>query len=211
MSELPRVDTFEYDISEEIKSKGVSIRDIAASSVTIENKPESSSIKNSSVFIILSIIFLFLSIAGIIWYMIFIQNQSKALTNNKIKESLTATIATSSLQNSLPVLNESIGRFVSKMIKTQDGYDLILNDHNQVFSYVVNNENSFAIDCANLFNIEIVSSSTVTFNDITIMNQNMRVLNNASNTLAYAFINSDHLLLSTSTEGIMSMRGAIIK
>lgn len=215
MSDLPVVDTFEYDISQEIKNKGATISDIASAGITIENKPEQTETKNSSVLIIFSIIFLFLSIAGIIWYMLSLQNQNKMPnTKNEVDKNAIATTTTDVnlvLQNIFPSLNENVGWFISKINKSPAGYDLTLDNYSQVFAFIIKNENSFAVDSAKLFNIELTSSSTLTFDDITIMNQNMRILNTGSSSIVYAFINDNHLLLSANTDGILQMRSAIIK
>ena len=215
MSDLPIVDTFEYDISQEIKNKGATISDIASASITIENKPELSETKNSSVLIIFSVIFLFLSIIGVIWYMLSIQNQNKTpVINNTVDKNAIATTTASvslTLQNMFPSLNENVGRFISKINKSSAGYDLTLDNYSQVFAFIIKNENSFAVDSAKLFNIELLDSTTLNFEDTTIMNQNMRVLNTGSSTIIYTFINDNHLLLSTNTEGILQMRSAIIK
>lgn len=211
MSDLPHIETFEYDISEEIKKKEANIGDIASASGTIENKPDRR--KPSSPFlVILSIIFLFLSIAGVIWYMIYVQNQESPISQQvKNLSNLTSATNTSttSLEGALPSLNTNVGRFISKIEKTSTGYDLTISDYAQVFGFVIKNEKLFAVDSAKLFNIEI--SAEDIFSDETISNQNMRVLNTASSTIAYAFVNNNHLILSTSTEGLIKMRNAIIK
>lgn len=210
MSDLHNIETFEYDISDEVKKKEASIGSIASASGNIENKPEPKISKGSTVFIILSIIFLFLSIAGVVWYMMLLSNKNNAPVNTVIKNNISTNTHTD-LQNILPSLDGNIGRFVSKIEITPTGYDLTLTDYKQVFAFVIKNENLLTNDSAKLFNIELSASSTRNFIDKTIMTQNMRVLNNASSTIAYAFINTNHLVLSTSTEGIISMRNAIIK
>jgi hypothetical protein len=48
------------------------------------------------------------------------------------------------------------------------------------------------------------------FSDITISNQNMRVATTAYGTVAYAFIGTQKLVISSSTEGILSLRNNIL-
>lgn len=48
------------------------------------------------------------------------------------------------------------------------------------------------------------------FSDITISNQNMRVATTAYGTVAYAFIGTQKLVISSSTDGILSLRNSIL-
>jgi hypothetical protein len=49
------------------------------------------------------------------------------------------------------------------------------------------------------------------FSDVTINNQNMRVWNHASGTVVYAFVNTKALIISSSTEGILSLRNLALQ
>ncbi len=49
------------------------------------------------------------------------------------------------------------------------------------------------------------------FSDITISNQNMRIAKSQHGTIVYAFIGSQRLVISTSTEGILALRSSLLQ
>lgn len=49
------------------------------------------------------------------------------------------------------------------------------------------------------------------FSDVTISNQNMRIAKSTSGTIVYAFIGSQRLVISTSTEGILALRSSLLQ
>lgn len=49
------------------------------------------------------------------------------------------------------------------------------------------------------------------FSDITISNQNMRVWTSGKNTVVYAFVGNNTVLISNSKEGILALKGAILR
>ncbi len=51
----------------------------------------------------------------------------------------------------------------------------------------------------------------LTFNDITLSNQNMRIAESASSTFVYAFVGASHLIFATSTDAIITLRSAILR
>jgi hypothetical protein len=53
-------------------------------------------------------------------------------------------------------------------------------------------------------------TTTYTFTDVTISNQNMRVAKSVYGTVAYAFIGNQKLVISSSTEGILALRNNIL-
>ena len=52
---------------------------------------------------------------------------------------------------------------------------------------------------------------TYIFSDITISNQNMRIATSAYGTVVYAFIGTQRLVISTSTEGILALRSSVLQ
>jgi hypothetical protein len=55
------------------------------------------------------------------------------------------------------------------------------------------------------------SSLPFIFTDVTRNNQNMRVGTSGSSTIIYAFVNTNTLVISSSTEGILALRGGILR
>lgn len=56
--------------------------------------------------------------------------------------------------------------------------------------------------------VESSLPTTYTFTDVTISNQNMRVATSIYGTVVYAFVNTGTLLISSSTSGILSLKGS---
>ena len=55
------------------------------------------------------------------------------------------------------------------------------------------------------------TTQAFSFKDITINNQNMRIATSASSTVIYAFIGSEALVFSSTTEGILLLRSDILR
>lgn len=53
--------------------------------------------------------------------------------------------------------------------------------------------------------------TSYTFSDITISNQNMRIATSAYGTVVYAFIGTQRLVISSSTEGILALRNNVLQ
>ncbi len=61
--------------------------------------------------------------------------------------------------------------------------------------------------------IEVVDSSTLNqhYSDLTVSNQNMRVYKNGKHTVIYSFVGTSYVLISNTPEGILALRGAILR
>ena len=57
---------------------------------------------------------------------------------------------------------------------------------------------------------EVYFAPPFAFNDITVSNQNMRIATSGSSTVVYAFLGDRALLISTSTQGILSLRSSTL-
>lgn len=54
-------------------------------------------------------------------------------------------------------------------------------------------------------------STDSSFEDVTISNQNMRIWKSATSTVVYAFVNTKTIAIASSTEGILELRGDILR
>lgn len=213
MQELPKIETFEYDITNEIKTKEANIRDIAVSNGTIENKEEDNSRNKNLMLISVSAFLILISVISVIVYFLYSQKQ-ETLPAPKVAQRSANGFKEKDLSSRLPLLYEKVGRFITKGEETPYGFSLSLDNYNEVFAFMLKNENQFSDELSKLLKVNLymsTSSALLSFTDITINNQNMRTLTNGSSTIVYSFLNTEYLLLSTSTEGILSMRSAIIK
>ncbi len=149
---IPKVDTFEHDISDEIRRKEASLTDISAASNNVGNNEPVELPKKPPVFIITLIIFFVLSIAGfgMLGYFYFSDNRTtpiEPVINKKKKEQT----APPNLEKISPALANSIGHVVTSIDKKEKGYVLTITDYPQVFAYMTRNEKEYIEDLAALF------------------------------------------------------------
>ena len=211
--EVPKIETFEYDISDEIKKKEASIGDIASAGGSLENKNLKSGSQKTFLLMAFLLVIILGGAGGLLGYFIYQKKQSQ-ITQDKIKVDIINSTPSVELANNLPIFNQKVGRFVSKMEKNQFGSNLTLNEYSPVFAYVIKNEYSFSKEMSDLLGVALdygTSSGPIIFNDTIVSNQNMRVLTNGTNKLVYAFVGTKHLLLSDTVEGILSMKNLITR
>lgn len=199
-----KIETFEYDIVDELKNKKSDWVDIAKLDETKEVVVVKKTDTGKIILITLSVI-LFIALAIFLMLSLTKPKQVAPLTQENVAPSNTQA----TLQNILPVTNNNVGRFVSSVSLINNGYAIKLSDFSPVYAYVLQNESSFGKELQNIFNIE-QSTSTEPFKDITLANQDMRVLTTENGTVVYAFIGNQALVLSTSTEGILTIRSVIL-
>lgn len=202
----PKIETFEYDIVDELKNKQASLVDIANQGGTIETKKDVDK-KTSINKIILILLSVILVIALIIFLILSLTapKQAPPIT----QESVASSTPQTNLKNILPVTNTNVGRFISSVSQVSSGYAINLSDFSSVYAYVLQNETSFGKELQNVFNITD-STSTSSFKDVTLSNQDMRILSTDTGTVIYAFVGNKGLALSTSTEGILTIRSVIL-
>lgn len=212
MSELPKIETFEGDITNEIRTKEANIRDIAVSNGAIENKEENKTANKNLIMISVSVVLILISTLSVTLY--FMSQEKEVAQPPKVTQKNPSGFREKDLSSKLLFLYSKVGNAISKGEETPYGYILELANYNEVFAFTLKNETAFSKELADLLKVNIESSTTTpwpTFNDVTISNQNMRVLTSTSSDIVYSFLNGKYLLISTSTEGILSMRSAIIK
>ena len=205
---IPNVDTFEHDISEEIKNKEASISDIASASGEVSNTQT----EGSNLFFILGGVFIFviLCVLGALLYFT-AQNSSPSIPTATTTPEKSSTFLLHSLS---PTLADGISGNVSAVKKGAYGYTLSLSSYTNVFAYMIKNESAYADELArSLGEARDTASSSLpfVFTDVTINNQNMRVGTSGSSTVAYAFINAQALVIASSTQGILALASDILR
>lgn len=207
---IPNIDTFEHDISEEIKHKEATIGDIAASGGEIGNTPVRSS--SLSLFLVgLGILFVAAVIATSIILFLKYRGDAPAVTPAATGVEVPRGTAVSSLSASI---DSAVGSSIGTIQASEYGYIAELKSYSDVFAYMLRNEDTFADELAAAVGSSRDTSTTslpFIWTDVTINNQNMRVGTSGTNTVVYAFVNTKHLLISKTTEGILALRGAILR
>lgn len=252
---IQKVDTFEHDISSEIRLKDASLSSIATAVGDIGNTPE---IKPRPSLFIISVVLLF--VCGVIGAGFVGYTYYKEVENRRIAETTKITQKNVprpavSLKTLSVTLDSAIGSYVSDIKKTTPGYTLTLSSYSPVFLYMIKNEDEYIEELSLLFmkkpqdkkatstpnktpalevpqitattSINTASTSPVTgttststltslpttpvFEDVTQSNQNMRIWRYGSSTVVYAFVNQKALVISSSTEGILELRSAILR
>lgn len=223
---IPNIDTFEQDIREEIKNKEATVGDIASAGGEIgnslsKNNSFSPNQKSSRRFYISAIIIFILIVGGFSYlgYLYIKQQPTKKedvikIVDTQINLENTPEIISKKLNDFSPSLSVGVSRFTTKVDNTPYGIILSLNSYEPVFAFMIKSETEIAKDVLALELKDFENSTTtpdLTFIDNTKSNQNMREVTIGSTTLVYAFINDQYLTFASSTEGILKMRGTIIK
>jgi hypothetical protein len=213
---VPNIDTFENDITSEIKSKEATIGDIASASGDVGNIPQPQNI--SPFLLIIASVFIIIITTGIIYFGYVYYNKKMNPPVNTAPIQIPEENDTTLLPEISPSFTDAIGRFVTNVEKKPNGYVLTLIDDfssfSSVYSYMIKNASYYAKDIASAVD-SFVNTGTTTppfiFSDVTINNQNMRVGESASSTVVYAFINNRSLIISSSTAGILFLRSEIVR
>lgn len=205
---VANIDTFENDITQEIKTKEASLTDIASAGGDIGNAPESSSSK-----LLLSIgILSFLVAVGMLGWYYYVNITTENQTVQQPLQTEEVNVRAKLMAIS-PLLDAGIGDKVVKVTSTEYGHTLSLSEYTSVFAYMIRNESTFADElAASVGSARDLSTSTLAFwfSDMTASNQNMRVGVSDDKTVAYAFLNSKTLLIASSTEGILMLRATAL-
>lgn len=211
----PNIDTFEHDIANEIVHKEANIGDIASASGDIGNNPASK--ERSTLFIVgISILFLCgllaVLLTGYLYY-------TKSTAPTPLPEGAITGLEPQrgsglALINVSRALDEGIGRFVSYVEQSKYGYTLTISSYSPVFAYMNTQEALYAEQLAATVGSPRDKSTTTpeyVFTDATIDNQNMRVGTSGASQVVYAFVNTETLVIASTTEAIVSLRNAILR
>ncbi len=159
---VPKVDTFEHDIADEIRRKEASLAEIQAvskqSSPTIQTPVPT---KKPWTVIILGVLLVvsLLGIGGVAYYyfndsLLPPSSQEVAITKKDLPK-----VATD-LAKLSPTLETSIGRFVSGVEKKDGGYILTITNYSAVFGYMTRNEDIYVTELAAVFTGTTPATST---------------------------------------------------
>lgn len=149
---MPKVDTFEHNIVEEIKRKDASLTDISSASNNIGNNEEPLPEKKPIFLIVVICLFvLFLIGVGGLAYYYF----NDPLLNPK-PQPITQIIPekpkpTEDIAKLSPTIATNIGRFIIKTEKKERGYVLTISDYSSVFGYLTRHENDYIEELALLY------------------------------------------------------------
>lgn len=209
---VPNIDTYEYDVAEEIKKKEASFTDIASASGDIGNTPEQKKTASLLVPLLLAVLFFVMVGAGGGYYYLFVLHKPATSPTPLTQAELPSGMMRA--EDVSETLAQAVGTSFGSIRTSEYGFTITLQEYTPVFAYMLRNEPAFAEELAFAVGSPrdtSTSSPPFEFRDVTRSNQNMRVGTSASSTVVYAFVNNSHLVVSSSTEGILSLRGAIIR
>lgn len=159
---MPKVDTFEHDISDEIRRKDASLTEISAASNNVGNNDELDMPKKPPVLFIAIAAFALLIIIsfGVLGYFYFSTGTATPDVQPINTQAKTkAHIAT--LEKISPTLTSGIGQFTSNVEKRDQGYIITITDYSSVFAYMIRNENSYIGELVELFPTRSASTTPV--------------------------------------------------
>ena len=203
---IPKVDTFEQDIANEIKEKEADVVSISTASGDIGNTPLPPSDRSPALLVISIVFIIIVVVASVFGYLYYAKSKTPV---QPLTENTAVTPSTTLLVTISPTLNQEIGSFVGSSVANDYGYTLTLTSYSPVFSYMLRSEDLYADELANaLGQARDMSTTTLPFmfKDVTLNNQNMRVGTSGSSTIIYAFIGTNTLVFASTTEGIISVR-----
>ncbi len=150
---VPKVETFEHNIAEEIKHREASLTEISAASNDVgNNQTELDSIKRNKIIIIGSLTVLIVTIFGFgaLGY-IYLQDTTASKETPQTQTTPSQTKSSGSLASLSKTLDEAIGSYTKNVDKKDRGYVITLTSYTHVFAYVTRNEDSFIEELASLF------------------------------------------------------------
>lgn len=204
---VPNVNTFEHDIADEIEHREATVTDIASASGDVKNIPNQQ-LETSKLFLVLggvAVIAVIIVVAALFLY-------SSPSTSQTITTPVTDENPGNDLLSLSLNLRDNIGSYIGSVQKSEYGYTLTVLNYSPVFAHMIKNENQYADELAIALQVHETATTTpvYTFTDVTRNNQNMRVGSSGSSTVVYAFVNTKYLLISSSPEGILTLRGGIL-
>lgn len=217
----PEIETFEHDIETEIRTKSLSVADMASSASNPTNTPitnkEPSRI--SLPLIIISGCVAVILIGAALYVYLTTRNTrtptvtpSTSLTTTSTTNTVTTAgnteVHPNTIASLLPNVAQNVGSYISSIKKENTGYVLYLLQFNPVFAYTFRNESTFRDEALSLLK---EGTSTAGFTDTNSGGIDMRILNDATNTLVYAFFDGTALAISTSSDGIIKIHNDILK
>lgn len=207
---VPNVDTFEHDIAEEIRTKEATLTDIASAGGDLGNLP-TSHVQTSRLLLIMGGIFVLAVIGAFVAF--FVLSSGPTQPNGNLNNQAELPDVSNRLLALSPTIHDALGGNLGKVTKSEYGYTLEIVEYTPVFAYMIKNEQLYADELAIAVGSPRTAGTTTipfTFTDITISNQNMRVGTSGDARVVYAFVNAKALVIASSTEGILALRGGIL-
>lgn len=204
---VPNVDTFEHDISEEIRTKEASFTDIASAGGDVGNTEPP---RSSNLALRLGIACLVVAVLSVPAYFLLSKEAPSPTTQTENVPQGMPSVALNSIS---PALESGIASYVDKISQSEYGYVVTITSYTPVFAFMIKNEQAFAHEMARALNVQVETGTTTTpfsFTDATFSNQNMRIGTSGSSTIAYAFINEKTVAIASSAQGILTLRGSIL-
>jgi flagellar basal body-associated protein FliL len=164
---IPSVETFETDITEEIKQKQGSVTDVLAAHSKEEIAPPDYPIIKLLIVIILLLTF---GLIGVVFFF-FVKKPASTVPLQQVQTKPTTEQA--SLMTILPKTGPRIEPYVTSVKRHADGYALTLSSYSFVYGNILNSEEQFAKELLVLFGITDVTDPV--FKDVLFSNQDMRV------------------------------------
>lgn len=167
---MPKVDTFEGDISQEIKRKEASLAEISAASNNVGNNDDVDLPKKPPMLFITLVVFIILCILGLggLAYFYFTDPILSPPPEGVPIQQSAIPKSTADIKNISPMLAEQIGRFVTHVEKKDTGYILTINNYSAVFAYMTRNEKEYIEELDTLFASFPVATSTKVVTSATI-------------------------------------------
>lgn len=215
---LPSIQTFEGDISEEIKDKETTMTDIIAAHKTKDIEIQQARQKTNLFFFLVLFFIIGLAVVVAGAYFLYTKTGPTQAIPQEIPQPITEVVPISSVSilQILPETGAAINRFIRSIQKENGGYIVTITDYASVYGYLLQNEQSFGLEAHLLLNTpsetETPPLETIVFTDITQANQDMRVYtSNEDLYVVYGFIGTSTLLLSPSPEDFLTLRSGILK
>jgi hypothetical protein len=196
---IPKVETFENNIAQEIKRKEASLTEISSASNNVGNDPVELP-KKAPVFFVALVIFFILCLLGFGMVIYFSMTTGGNISPTNTPP-LVQTQATSSLETLSPTLSNQIGRFVTSVEKKKDGYIITINDYSSVFAYMTRNESEYIEELSLIFDGVPITIATTTPTSTQEIQQSTSTVP-ATTTATKATISSSTPLIETPPEKI---------
>lgn len=219
---VPNIDTFEHDIRAEIKNKEASIGDIASAANDISNTPpafaEEEAHANKKLFIWVAFI-AFIALVGfsVLGYLYYTgqpttPEAAQTLLSKEEQAARNKDVVRARLEKISPTLTQTLLPVAEQITSSAYGTDVTISNYSAAFARMLQNEEAIAEEVLDgTYTLDASSTPVFVFTDITRSNQNMRSVTVGSSTFVYAFIGEHHLVFSSSSEGILSLRNSITK
>ncbi len=147
---LENIETLEKDIAEEMKAKEATVRQVPTVAQDAGTQVQAESPKKSPVILIgVSALFVIIALVAVYFGYTYYKEISTPPVIVPITNATSTTKTPERLLGGLsPEFPDALGRYVTKIQKTNLGYILYINSYPPVFSYMLRNESSYGASLA---------------------------------------------------------------